>query len=381
MSKLTLETHFAPADRTDEEDIASQHRKLEAQKNVVQLINAIPDLVAILDENRQVVVANMALINLLGGGDVDKVLGLRPGEAVQCHHASEMEAGCGTSEACSTCGAVRAILSSQKGKTDVQECQIAQLGGGALDLRVTASPIEFNNRRYTILSVHNIADEKRRHVLERTFFHDILNSAGGIQGIANVLVECTSADELEEFVPMLGKSASRLVDEIKAQRDLLAAERDDLEIGCELLHSGEILQDVAGLYQNHPVSKNRSIEIDSEAADTYLNSSRPLLLRTLGNMLKNALEASGEGEKVRLGCRATETDIEFWVWNPTPIPRDVQLQLFNRSFSTKGSGRGIGTYSMKLLAERYLGGKVRFESNEDEGTTFYASLPLNIPDA
>jgi sensor histidine kinase regulating citrate/malate metabolism len=37
------------------------------------------------------------------------------------------------------------------------------------------------------------------------------------------------------------------------------------------------------------------------------------------------------------------------------IPKDVQLQLFQRSFSTKGMGRGWGTYSIRLLTERYLG--------------------------
>lgn len=55
---------------------------------------------------------------------------------------------------------------------------------------------------------------------------------------------------------------------------------------------------------------------------------------------------------------------------------EVQLQLFQRSFSTKGqSGRGIGTYSMKLLSERYLGGKVEFTSREPEGTVFTLTIP------
>jgi sensor histidine kinase regulating citrate/malate metabolism len=51
------------------------------------------------------------------------------------------------------------------------------------------------------------------------------------------------------------------------------------------------------------------------------------------------------------------------------------MQLFQRSFSTKGNGRGIGTYSIKLLTENYLKGKVSFFSNEEEGTVF--SIELN----
>mgnify|MGYP006293419399 CR=1 len=39
------------------------------------------------------------------------------------------------------------------------------------------------------------------------------------------------------------------------------------------------------------------------------------------------------------------------------------MLLFKRSFSTKGVGRGIGTYSMKLFGEKYLKGKVDFKNS------------------
>ncbi|MDX9871242.1 MAG: ATP-binding protein [Clostridia bacterium] len=58
------------------------------------------------------------------------------------------------------------------------------------------------------------------------------------------------------------------------------------------------------------------------------------------------------------------------------IPREAQLQLFKRSYSSKGSGRGLGTYSMKLLGERYLGGYVHFISEVHNGTTFIFGVPV-----
>ena len=58
------------------------------------------------------------------------------------------------------------------------------------------------------------------------------------------------------------------------------------------------------------------------------------------------------------------------------MPKRVQLQIFQRSFSTKGNGRGLGTYSMKLFTEKYLQGRVSFESTEEEGTTFMAMMPI-----
>jgi signal transduction histidine kinase len=57
------------------------------------------------------------------------------------------------------------------------------------------------------------------------------------------------------------------------------------------------------------------------------------------------------------------------------MPESVRLQVFKRSFSTKGSDRGLGTYSIKLLTENYLGGEVGFASEEGNGTTFWVKLP------
>jgi signal transduction histidine kinase len=59
------------------------------------------------------------------------------------------------------------------------------------------------------------------------------------------------------------------------------------------------------------------------------------------------------------------------------MPERVQLQVFQRSFTTKGgTGRGLGTHSMKLIGERYLKGKVSFASREPDGTTFTLAVPL-----
>ena len=59
-------------------------------------------------------------------------------------------------------------------------------------------------------------------------------------------------------------------------------------------------------------------------------------------------------------------------------PREVQLQVFQRSFSTKGENRGLGTYSIRLLTERYLKGQVSFTSSPETGTIFTAAYPLTL---
>jgi signal transduction histidine kinase len=99
----------------------------------------------------------------------------------------------------------------------------------------------------------------------------------------------------------------------------------------------------------------------------------------LGNLIKNALEASTRGETVTVKSeKKGDAYVCFKVHNPAVMPENVQLQIFNRSFTTKGVGRGLGTYSVKLLTTRYLKGSVSFISNKESGTTFEISLPLNL---
>jgi signal transduction histidine kinase len=100
-----------------------------------------------------------------------------------------------------------------------------------------------------------------------------------------------------------------------------------------------------------------------------------LLRRILVNMVKNAVEASGRGDDIRIGFKDETGGLTIWVWNPAVMGEETKRRVFERSYSTKGRGRGLGTYGMRLSAERYLGGTIRFQSAHGEGTRFELWLP------
>lgn len=67
--------------------------------------------------------------------------------------------------------------------------------------------------------------------------------------------------------------------------------------------------------------------------------------------------------------------VELRIGNPAVMGQDVLANVFKRSFSTKGRGRGLGTYAARLFVEEYLGGTIRCESEEGKGTVFTVRLP------
>ena len=64
----------------------------------------------------------------------------------------------------------------------------------------------------------------------------------------------------------------------------------------------------------------------------------------------------------------------FAVHNDAVIPAKQQQRIFIYGNSSKGEGRGLGTYSMKLIGETYLHGRVWFKSEEGFGTEFYFEI-------
>ena len=369
-----VDTKFAPAERASEADVRGQHRNISSIPFLEKLLDSIPDVLVFLNEHRQVVFANKAVFSFLGVEPTPDLLGNRPGEAFGCVHAAETEGGCGTTEFCQTCGAVQAVLAAQRGSPEVKECRIAiKNSGDALDLKVSTVPFDYQGEQFTVCSLQDISHEKRRRALERTFFHDVLNTAGGLRGFVELLLE-SEPEEVPEVAGTVNKISRQLIDEIEAQRSLLAAESNQLSVTLVELDTKEMLEELAVVYRRHEVAKGKKIEIAADCESATFRSDQTLLQRILGNMLKNALEATSAEEKVVLGARGDGDRMELWVQNPAFMPREVQLQVFNRSFSTKGAGRGIGTYSMRLLASKYLGGTVDFTTSEADGTTFRVRL-------
>lgn len=377
-----METHFAPAQRADLKKVASDHQRFSNFRYVSEIVNALPYIAAILNKERQIVFANKALLDLLKISNLDEYLGMRPGELIKCIHACENEAGCGTSENCRYCGAANAIIEClNTGNQITKECRITALDGQkevAYDFQVSASPFNYRRNDFVVLSFSDISNEKRRHMLERIFFHDILNTAGGLRGFIEVMRMEEDPEERQQYLTIADELSNNLIQEIQAQQQLLAAERGALKINVQQIIPVGILHEVVNHLARHHVAEDKTIHIDPEATAKRITTDPVLLKRVLVNLLKNALEASPKNETISLGCFDLDDEKVFWVHNPGFMDKSVQSQIFKRSFSTKGEARGLGTYSIKLLSEQYLQGKVTFTSSRQKGTIFRVYLPVQI---
>jgi signal transduction histidine kinase len=364
MNTKLKRTDFASPERLDQDGVDRQARLISEIPLLCRHFDAIPNIVLILNQHRQIVYANRAIVAQLGLPNREALYGLRPGEALNCVRAEESDAGCGTTSFCRECGAVKAILSGLDGSRAVEEC------------RVTASPYCVDDERFVVFVIADISHEKRREVLEKIFFHDVSNILTTVMGCVKLMPPHATPQE-NELAKRIATGVKMLADELGIQQSLLRAEDGRLSLELTELHSLVVLREVIFVYMCHDCARGKILQVDDCAADVVFYSDKTQLSRVIGNMVKNALESSSSGESVRAGCELTGNGkLRFWVHNSQHIAPNIQAQIFIRSFSTKGIGRGVGTYSMKLLGEQYLKGTVYFTSSPEDGTTFSIVLPV-----
>jgi hypothetical protein len=373
-------TYFDSPERSTFLQIENKSHRINRDPIITQMMESFPDLVLILDSNRQIVAYNKKAESFFANKNEIEILGNRLGEALGCIHAFDNQAGCGTTKYCASCGAGRVNKAALENPGSYEdECRILVNYSGveaSLDFKVFTSTLEFEGENFIVFAIKNLESEKRRELLERIFFHDVLNTASIIFGISGMISEVKESDDFDKYAKILQNTSEQLIQEIQAQRDLSNAEAGKLIIYPAQDSVNEILQKAFELYQNNSLTKGKQFICEYPNETMIIETDHHFIIRSLGNLIKNALEAISPGGKVALKAMDYGDNIRFVVVNDGVIPKHIQLQIFNRSFSTKAKkGRGIGTYSVKLLIENYLKGKVSFISTEEEQTQFIIEIP------
>jgi nitrogen-specific signal transduction histidine kinase len=377
-----VDSKFAPAERSSIDEINDDIRHIRSSDDLIRIYDAVSSVSAILNQHRQVVHVNSGFLAMLGIDSIETVIGKRLGETVACINSDIEEGGCGTAEGCRYCGAIGSVLeSATTGKPTQRETRLtvkSANGNVSLDLMVSVSPIMIGHRKYILITLKDIGDEKRLKNLEGIFFHDTINLAGGLNNAMKMLRALPDKNSGGEIITVSERVSEELLDDIISFRQIRQAENGDLTVELKACHLLEIVRHIVELLRLHESLKGIELLIDDQSVDLFVYTDRSILSRIILNMIKNALEASHRGDRVIVGViQKNVNETRIWVNNKTVMTEEIKLQLFQRSFSTKGNNRGLGTYSIKLLGEQYLKGSVGFTSVESEGTTFYIDLLID----
>jgi len=132
-----------------------------------------------------------------------------------------------------------------------------------------------------------------------------------------------------------------------------------------------ILEQAAALYQNVKPGVTVSVAVD---AGIELLIDPDQISRAVGNLLKNAVEATDSGE-IHLSARRAPHRVVIEVADPgRGVPDSDKDKLFLPYFSTKGRGTGLGLAIVHRIVNDH-DGRISVHDNHPQGTRFEIELP------
>lgn len=301
---------------------------------------------------------------------------MRPGDFLSCINAANGDGGCGMHEYCKKCklrNAVKKALDINEVVMD--ECTLVQQDKGKLVIEHTVTPFDFAGKRYAIIFAVDISVRKQKQIMDRVFFHDVLNLMGALNGFVQLLLE----EPDEELLREVKKLSEQVISNISYQKDVMNAENRSLTLLPTDITVRSFMDDASISLCSTAQNFNCKISITNDCGEEVpIRTDIRLLHRIILNMVKNAVEASHENGIVTVNTylENDKSSVVFAVHNEGVIPPEYRNRIFRFGQSSKGIGRGLGTYSMKLFGESYLNGRVWFTTSEENGTTFYFALPL-----
>lgn len=247
------ETSFLPAQRTDPARLAAEIARAAESPIVGALLEAAEAAAAVLDQNRQVIACNTAYLTAAGVAEPGLILGLRPGEALNCIHPQN-GAGCGTTPACPTCGAALAILAALQGLHADRRCALRLQRDGIVydrEFSARAKPITLDGVPLVLLLLRDVSAEARRSMLERSFMHDLSNLVTGLQAAADALTPTASEGNADD-VRLL---ADQLAHEVRLQKIIAGEVRPALErLPLRAVEVSDALALLRSAVERHPAA-------------------------------------------------------------------------------------------------------------------------------
>lgn len=209
--------------------------------------------------------------------------------------------------------------------------------------------------------------EKENKQFLASVAHEIRNPLGGMKINAELLLEETgnSATAIK-YTTAIAREIERLSQIVES---FLTYARP-LSANLVVSDLNKLLNEAAAdLKREFPFAK---INISGQA-QARINPGK--IRHCLYNLLRNGLEAAPQNPQVNIELLQKLNGIEVRIFNPgTPIPVEIQSQIFEAFFSTKPDGVGLGLAIAKSLIEQH-GGRIDLDHSDADGTEFVIILP------
>lgn len=204
--------------------------------------------------------------------------------------------------------------------------------------------------------------------------HEIRNPLGSISGAVQMLRTSSEREEDRELCDIVLRESSRLEDLVSDMMNL----SQHRPLDWESVDAAQVCRDVM-LLAKRAGRGSEDVGIEYDGPESCLLRADGARLRQLAwNLVRNAIQASAPGDRVRLVLDAGSAQTSLTVEDEGEgIDSEARDRLFDAFYTTRSKGTGIGLAVVKRIADEH-GFLLKVESNQGSGTRFVLFLGPSI---
>lgn len=220
--------------------------------------------------------------------------------------------------------------------------------------------------------------------------HEIRTPMNAIMGFSELLINhYNNKPKLEQYSQIINQRCADLLNIINEILDVAKIESGQLPVYIEECCLEHLFEDILHFFKEYQQRQgkqhiNFDIRANCNKPGMIILTDKVKLKQIFINLIGNAFKFTEQGS-IKAGCSFNNEDRLIFFVSDTGIgiPKDKQGFIFERFAQLEATpghiygGTGLGLSIVKGLIE-LLGGKIWLESEVNNGTTFYFSLPYEI---
>ncbi|SFD63045.1 hybrid sensor histidine kinase/response regulator [Roseivivax sediminis] len=208
--------------------------------------------------------------------------------------------------------------------------------------------------------------------------HDLLQPINAAKLLISTLRESAEGTPLSPSLERLDGSFQSIEEILHALLDISRLDSTDGALTPADVCLGTLMQSV--IEDQTPVAAKKGVRLDAVPCSAVVRSDQRYLMRSIQNLVVNAIQYTGAGGRVLVGCRRRPGSVVLEVWDTgLGISAHDQTRIFDEFARAEnvpfGSGMGLGLSIVERTC-RHMGHKVRVRSKPGVGSVFSIEMQV-----